>query len=166
VELILLAAGAAVAYFVLRPKTAATTDVTTPAPDPATALSIPSPMTFSGGGSIVSGGYQTAPYSATWRNPMLLGKGANNGVWFGTPADPSAAIANAVATTAATLASTIASPPIPAPPPLQRGGIAGTVGTGGLPLGGPLRTGVSSGTGTTVVGTTRLQMLPLTSFVK
>jgi hypothetical protein len=162
VEIVLIAAAAAALYVFSRPKAQTTTDVTTPAPAPATALAIPSPMTFSGAGSIVSGGYQIAPHNSTWGNPMLLGKGANAGAWFGTPADPSASIANAVATSAATLASTIASPPVPAPAPVQRGGIAGTVGTGGLPLGSALRTGLSSGTGTTVVGTTRLQLRPLT----
>lgn len=42
-------------------------------------------------------------------------------------------------------------PPVAPPPPPFYGGTSGTVGTGGNPLGGVLRAGVSSGTGTTVV---------------
>jgi len=42
---------------------------------------------------------------------------------------------------------------LPPPPPYVAGGIAGTVGTGGNPLGGVLRPGVSSGTATTSMPT-------------
>lgn len=41
-----------------------------------------------------------------------------------------------------------AQPPPPPPPPFTYGGIAGTVGTAGIPLGGPLIPGVMPGTGT------------------
>lgn len=170
-EILGLAAAGLVAYFLLRPKASpATADVSTPAPAPATALAVPSPMTFSGASSIVSGGYQTAPYNSNWQGvpppsnaftaAVLAGHGGNNP--FGPADAASSNVAAAIAATAAGLASTFASPPVPAPPPVQRGGVAGTVGSGGKPLGSALRTGVSSGTGTTVVGTTRLQLLPLT----
>jgi hypothetical protein len=43
-----------------------------------------------------------------------------------------------------------APPPVPQPPPPFFGGLVGSVGSGGNPLGGALRAGVSAGTGTTV----------------
>jgi hypothetical protein len=48
-----------------------------------------------------------------------------------------------------TLPSVPAPPPVQPPPPPFWGGRAGTVGSGGNGLGGPLRAGVSVGTGTT-----------------
>lgn len=49
------------------------------------------------------------------------------------------------------LASSYLSPlPVPSAPPPYYGGTAGGAGSGGNPLGGTLRAGVSAGTGTTV----------------
>ncbi len=48
------------------------------------------------------------------------------------------------------LSATVIPPPVPAPPPPYYGGTVGGVGSGGNPLGGSLRAGVSAGTGTTV----------------
>jgi hypothetical protein len=45
-----------------------------------------------------------------------------------------------------------APPPVPQPPPAFYGGGVGGVGSGGNPLGGSLRAGISFGTGTTVPG--------------
>jgi hypothetical protein len=49
-----------------------------------------------------------------------------------------------------------APPPVPPPSPAFFGGLIGSVGAGGNPLGGSLRAGVSAGTGTTLApgGTT------------
>jgi len=69
----------------------------------------------------------------------------------------------ATAFTPTALPSTIPPPPVLAPPPAWRGGIAGSVGSGGNPLGSGFRTGVTSGTATTVVPTSPLQTLPRTS---
>jgi hypothetical protein len=52
------------------------------------------------------------------------------------------------ATSPTALPSTINSPPGLPPPGGVVGGIGGDVGTGGLPLGGPIIPGVSTGTGT------------------
>lgn len=163
-ELIALAAGAVAAfYFLTRDKAPATAAVTTPAPAPAKQLQVARRQrTFSGADAIVSGGYQFAPYNTGWGGIGLRQDAIGSATNPHPSADPSSNIAGAIAATGAALASTFSSPPIPAPAPVQRGGIAGTVGTGGLPLGGALRTGLSSGTGTTVVGTTKLQLLPLT----
>jgi len=75
------------------------------------------------GGALISGGYQTAPLSAAFG--------------FGSPSS------------GASLPTVPAPPPAPPPPPAFWGGIAGSVGSGGNPLGGVLRAGVSMGTGTT-----------------
>lgn len=45
----------------------------------------------------------------------------------------------------------VAPPPVPQASPYVSGGIAGTAGSGGNPLGSALRPGVSAGTGTTVI---------------
>jgi hypothetical protein len=47
------------------------------------------------------------------------------------------------------LGTFIAPPPVPQPSPWVSGGISGTAGSGGNPLGSALRPGLSSGTGTT-----------------
>ena len=60
------------------------------------------------------------------------------------------------ALTGRTLPSTPKPIALPSPPPWVIGGIAGTVGTGGNPLGGRLRPGITLGTATTVVGPSRL----------
>jgi hypothetical protein len=54
-----------------------------------------------------------------------------------------------------------APPPVPQPPPPFYGGTVGSVGSGGNPLGGALRAGVSAGTGTTVpMRATPVSVLP------
>lgn len=59
------------------------------------------------------------------------------------------------------LASAIAQPTVlPWASPAIWGGIAGTAGSGGIPLGGPVRPGVSLGTATTVVGPTYINSAP------
>jgi len=77
------------------------------------------------GGPLVSGGYDIS----TAAQP-------------GSPAD---------ATTPVTLPGTVAPPPIPPPPPSTVGGAAGTVGTGGRPL-GAFRVGVAPPYNTSVRG--------------
>jgi hypothetical protein len=54
--------------------------------------------------------------------------------------------------TAAQIPSFQPPPALPGPPPSSFGGIAGNAATGGNPLGGPLRPGVTAGPATTVVG--------------
>ncbi len=74
-----------------------------------------------------SAAYQTSSVSAQL-NQVLIG--ANNGSAGTVPAPP----------------------PVPPPPPPFYGGGVGGVGSGGNPLGGSLRAGISFGTGTTVPG--------------
>jgi hypothetical protein len=54
--------------------------------------------------------------------------------------------------TAAQIPSFTPPPALPGAPPSMWGGIAGNAATGGNPLGGPLRPGVTAGPATTVVG--------------
>jgi hypothetical protein len=54
--------------------------------------------------------------------------------------------------TAAQIPSTMPPPALPAHPPIVWGGIAGNAATGGNPLGGSLRPGITAGPATTVVG--------------
>jgi hypothetical protein len=54
--------------------------------------------------------------------------------------------------TAAQIPSFALPPALPGHPPIAWGGIAGNAATGGNPLGGPLRPGITAGPATTVVG--------------
>jgi hypothetical protein len=77
-------------------------------------------------------------------NPIIIGDS------YGVPPF---SVNNAPGASPTSLPSTINPPPGQPPPPAVLGGIAGglvgLVGTGGLPLGGPLTPGVSTGTGNT-----------------
>lgn len=64
---------------------------------------------------------------------------------------PPFTVNNAPGVTPTSLPSTVAAPTALPPPPPVLGGIAGGAGTGGLPLGGPISPGVSTGTGTSAV---------------
>ncbi len=129
----------------------------TPANPVPTALAIPSSVP-------VSGGYQTAPASTrlTHAQGQILtrdqwAKLIQSGVTVsqllaGLPLTNAELVAaKGAGVTAAQLAAFLPPPALPNPPPYVIGGIGGGVGTGGNPLGGPLRPGISAGTGTTSV---------------
>lgn len=81
-----------------------------------------------------SAAYQTAPAGTRW----VMGIAAPSAGGSGTVPAP---------------------PPVPPPPPPFYGGGVGGVGSGGNPLGGALRAGISAGTGTTLPGTGFLSSL-------
>ena len=121
---VVIGLGVLAALYFLSNKAPAPTGTTTPAL-PST---VASPIIQSA--AMVSGGYQLTPDGSMLASP--------NGVQL-------------AAVSQSGLPSISPPTTLPPPPPYVSGGIGGGVGTGGNPLGGVLRPGVSSGTGTTVV---------------
>lgn len=122
-ELLLAAAVLAVVLYFGSPSTPSVL-VSTPSPLPPS-----SPLISFDSGS-TSGGYQLTSAATNLANPGGY--------------SPKLASPNTLFT-----GTFVAPPPVPLPSPWVSGGIAGTSGSGGNPLGSALRPGVSGGTGTT-----------------
>lgn len=101
-------------------------------------------------------GTVTPPLPSTVANPIIQSAALVSGGYQITPDGTMLANPDAVQLAAQSAAGLFSTPPpttLPPPPPYVAGGIAGNVGTGGNPLGGVLRPGVSSGTATTSLPT-------------